>query len=302
MSSLVIVQQMCVIGLLVILGMFLGKKEILGGDTSRHLSWMVVNVTNPCTIISCVLSNDIAVSHSDFLLGFFCSLLFFVALMIAGRFLPILFPVAKDERKFYNLMIMYTNMGFIGIPLANAILSPEAMIYIVLLNILFCVFFYTQGISLIGGSRFRVKKLISPGTIFPLIALILFWFGIKLPTVLTNTITYIANATVFLSMILLGASLSPASIRAGVRRKGLWVYVLVRMLAFPVGVYFLMKAFRLPIEMIRAFCLMSMMPAANMPLIQAEAVGESTEVLSEGIVVTTLLCFFTVTALMSFLF
>ena len=50
----------------------------------------------------------------------------------------------------------------------------------------------------------------------------------------------------------------------------MWIYIAVRMVAVPVLLFFILKAFKFDSIMILALCLMASMPVGNLPLIQAE--------------------------------
>ena len=304
MSSLIIIQQMAVIAILVAIGWGLQRAGILDGITRKHMSFIVVNLTNPCLILTTAITSDVRLSHRDFLIALAVAGVFYIFLILLGRLLPRILPIRPDERKFYDMMIVYTNIGFIGIPIASAVLPDGAMVYVVICNIMFFLFFYTHGIRTLREERggFSVKKLINPGTIASVITVLLFWFGLKLPLFLNTTISYIGNATLFLSLTMLGASLARADIPGSLKRPGIWCYVVIRMIAVPLALFFILKALKLPVGMIEAFALMAMVPAGNLPMVQAEADGLPTATLSEGIVGSTILCFFTITLLMSLLF
>ena len=96
-------------------------------------------------------------------------------------------------------MTVYTNVGFIGIPVGRAVLSDSAMLYVIVCNVMYCLLFYTHGVTVLGGKEERIdlKKIFSPGTIMALLTLVIFWFDLKLPAVLSNSIIYLGNATVF---------------------------------------------------------------------------------------------------------
>ena len=65
------------------------------------------------------------------------------------------------------------------------------------------------------------------------------------------------------------------------------------------SVVILLGALHVQEEMIRTFCLMCAVPVGNLPMIQAEKTGERTDVLSKGIIVTTVFSFISITVLMS---
>ncbi len=303
MHTLVILQQMAVIAILVLIGFYLQKKEILEEQTEKKLSAIVMDIVNPALIMSCVLTGDLTATHQDLIHAIGIGVLLYAVFCLLGILIPKILPIKKEDRKFYHLMTVYTNVGFIGIPVAKAVLPENAMLCVIVCNVLYCLLFYTHGIMVLaeGREKIRLKKILSPGTVMAILTLLLFWFDISLPEIVANSVIYIGNATVFLSMSLLGASIAKTSIREGIKDKSIWLYLLIRMVAVPVVLVLILRTLNVASEMVQAFFLMAAMPVGNLPLIQAEKIGEKTEILSRGIVVTTVLCFFTITGLMAVL-
>ncbi len=304
MSTLVVLQQMAVIAILVAIGIYLQKKDIIDGKTEKKLSIIVMDVVNPALIMSCILTGEITATHRDLLNAIGVAVILYAFLCVLGFLIPKLLSVDPQDRKFYNLMTVYTNVGFIGIPVARAILSGSAMLYVIVCNVMYCLLFYTHGVTVLAGKRgkIEIRRILSPGTVMAILTLLFFWFDVTLPAVVANSIIYLGNATVFLSMALLGASIAKNSILDGLKEKNIWFYIGIRMIAVPVVLVLILKTLHFQTEMIQAFFLMSAMPVANLPLIQAEKTGENTEILSRGIMVTTVLCFITITLLMAILF
>lgn len=304
MDLFIILQQMAVIAILVLVGVYLQKKDIIDENTSKKLSIIVMDVVNPALIMSCVLSGDIRVTHKELLMAVFVGIVLYAFLCILGFLIPYILPVAKEKYKFYNMMTVYTNVGFIGIPVAKAVLSADAMIYVIICNVMYCLLFYTHGVRVLGGEtdQHDWKNILNPGTVMSILTLLIFWFDLKLPLVISNSIIYMGNATIFLSMALLGVSIAKSSVKEGLKDKTIWIYVGIRMILVPVLLVLVLRLMHFPTHMIQAFCLMAAMPVANLPLIQAEKIGEDTQLLSRGIIVTTVVCFVTITVLMAVLF
>lgn len=304
MSTLIILQQMAVIAILVGVGIMLYKRGMVDDDTSKRLSAIVIDVCNPALVMSCILTGDIKATHQELLTAVGVAVIIYGLLCVLGILIPKLIRVPDIEQKYYNLMTVYTNVGFIGIPVGKAVLSDTGMLYVIVFNVMFCLFFYTHGIQVLGEKKEKIKlsKLFSPGTIMSLLTLVVFWFDISLPDILGNSIVYVGNATVFLSMSLLGISLAKAAFREALKEKSIWSYILVRMLLLPVLLAYVLRALHFSEDMVQAFCLMVSMPVANLPLIQAEKTGENTQILSQGILVTTVVSFLTITIVMSLVF
>ncbi|MBR2189401.1 MAG: AEC family transporter [Eubacterium sp.] len=303
MDTLIILQQMIVIAFLVLIGYVLYAKKIIDGRFQKQLSVLVADFTNPAMILATIINGKITATRRDLLSALLIAAVIYACLCALGVIVPRFLGVPPEDRRFYHMMTVYTNTGFIGIPLAQAVLPANAMIYVIVFNIMFSVYLYTHGVLVLSGSgRFSFRRFFSPGTIMAVITLLVYWFDITVPRIPANLATYLGNATVFLTMLMLGASIAQQSVRESVKDQVVWRYTVYRMLILPAVMTLIMKQLIGNRDLVQAYCLMLALPAANMPLILAEKEGYPTRTLSRVILVTTLVSFFTITLLLSLLF
>lgn len=297
---------MGVICILVVIGIILQKRGVVDPLTSRKLSTIVVDVCNPAMILASVLGGGVTADRSDLIKAVILGAAFYAVLLLSGLVMPRLLRVEPDKRKFYHLMSVYTNTGFLGIPVAKAILPPNAIIYVVVVNVFYSLLFYTHGQIVFGkGPAEGVEKksalrgLINPGLIMAIITLVVFWFEIKLPPILVNTVEYVGNATVFLSMMMLGVMIATSKIFGSLKNVRIWVFILIRLIMLPIAFALVLHAFGVDKTAILAICLMAAVPVGNLPLITAEKKGMDTSVLSSSIAMTTAVSIVTITCLIA---
>ena len=297
---------MGVIFILVAIGILLQKRGIVDNITSKKLSAIVVDVCNPALILASILSGNITATHKDLITAAGLGAAFYAFLVALGFGIPLLLKAKPDNRKFYNLMTVYTNTGFLGIPVAKAVLPPNALIYIIVINIFYSLLFYTHGLMILGkgkdqdsSGRHPVLKVFNIGTVMAVLSLVIFWFDLKLPPILANTVEYVGNATIFLSMALLGTFIARSRFIDSVKDFRIWIYIAIRLIFIPVAIVYIMKAMGFDKTAILAMCLMGAVPVGNLPMIQAEKIGEDTTTLSAGIAVTTVISGVTITLLIS---
>lgn len=302
MSTIIILQQMGVICLLVCIGFYLQKRGTVDSVTSRKLSAIVMDICNPALIMASILSGHMTAGHRDLLIAIGLGIGFYTILILIGLLFPRILKVEKDKRRFYNLMCVYTNTGFLGIPVARAILPDNAILYVIVCNVMYSLLFYTHGITVLGGGKEKgnLRKIFSPGTIMAVLSLVVFWFNITPPPILANTIEYVGNATVFLSMMLLGVSIARSPFITALKDFRIWAYIVLRMILVPIVLTLSLKAAGFDKTATLALCLMAAVPVGNLPMIQAEKIGEDTTILSTAVAVTTTVSIITITLLMSF--
>lgn len=327
MSLSIILQQMGVICILVAIGIYLQKKDVIDNLTSKKLSAIVVDVCNPALIMASILSGNITATHADLLVAAGLGAAFYALLIVLGFLIPRLLRVEPDKRRFYNLMTVYTNTGFLGIPVAKAILPANAILYVIVINIFYSLLFYTHGLTVLGGGKTRndndsiknqknlkfshnnsgsltgklrpLLHIINPGTIMSILSLVVFWYKLTLPPLIANTIEYVGNSTVFLSMTLLGVFIARSNFTQSVKDVRIWAYIALRMILTPIAIVFVMHTLSFDTTATLAMCLMASVPVGNLPMIQAEKIGEDTHILSSAIAVTTAVSIVTITVLTS---
>ena len=302
MSTAVVLQQMGVIVILVAIGIYLYKRKVVDNTVSQRISVIVMDICNPALILASILSGNVTAGHKELIMAVILGAVFYLGLVVMGMILPIILRVEKDKRRFYNLMTVYTNVGFIGIPVARAILPDDAILYVIVCNVMYSLLFYTHGITILshGKEKMNIKKIFSPGTIMAVLSLLVCWFKVTPPPIISSSISYIGNATVFLSMVLLGVSIARSDVGKGFKDIRIWGYIFIRLIILPVVMFFILRALGCDKIAVLGFCLMAAMPVGNLPLIQSEKIGEDTEILSKAITVTTVASIFIITILMMF--
>ena len=191
MSSEIVLQQMGVITILVAIGIYLYKRKTIDDTVSQKLSVIIMDICNPALILASILSGNITATHKDLITALILGASFYAGLIILGFILPKILRCDKYSSRFYNLMTIYTNVGFIGLPVARAILPENAILYVIVCNVMYSLLFYTHGIIILGNGKEKMNllKVFSPGTIMAILSLIVFWFNLKLPVVFASCIS-----------------------------------------------------------------------------------------------------------------
>lgn len=302
MSIEMVLKNMSVILLMALTGYLLFKKNILDENTDKKLSVLVVDICNPALSIACVIEDELQASHREIFQAIVISAVIYGILILLGVLIPRILRVHKDEKKFYHMMTVYTNVGFIGLPLARAMLPADAMLYVIIFNVLYSLFFYTHGCFVMrkgeGGREKKKRRKISLnlGLISGILSILIVWFEIPIPEILGNVCIYTGDANTFLAMILLGASVAAIpSARELFSNRKLYLFLALRMVIIPMIATGILKLMGIAPAMILAFTLMLSMPMASMPLMLAERNGEDTRLLSQGITISTAISFITIT-------
>lgn len=305
MSSIVVLKQMVMIFALILIGYFLCKKKMVSEMITKDLSAIVVNVCCPAMILASVFQDMSDISRKNVGIVTGIGVIYYFVLIVFGYAFVKLFQVQVKEKEAYILMSTFGNVGFIGFPVALAILGHKSILYVVIFNFLYNIFIFTFGISLVrkgveGDKKQSWTDIFTPGFICCILAFFIYWFQITVPDTLQNIVNYCGNACTFLSMLVIGASIIGLNPKKIIANKRLMMFILLRFLILPIIVAVLLKPL-LPDYIMRAtVILMLALPTGNMPVMLAEQYNKDTQTLSEGIILSTILSVVTITIVFMF--
>lgn len=143
----VVISQMIMIFLLIAIGFGLSRSSHLTSESSRDLSWIVLNITNPITILVAAIEDEQKVSAMELTVAFALFIGIYIFLGIVAYLLPILMRVERDDRYSYRYLSVFSNVGFIGIPFCSAVLGVHSLIYVSICSLVFNLIAYTVGMS-----------------------------------------------------------------------------------------------------------------------------------------------------------
>lgn len=295
-------QQMIIIFILIAIGVFLFKTGRLDKKSTKDISWIVVNVTNPIMILSAALEDDDKVDARTLLIAFAAFAVVYLLLALFSLVIPVVLGIKKGERYPYRYMSIFANVGFIGIPFCSAVLGVHSLIYVSICSLVFNVIFYTAGIAImskIGAAQNPDKaeeygknsllRIINGGSVFSVITITIYLMDFEMPDIAMTTLSYIGRSTTFLSMAILGVSVAQVALKEIFGKWRLYLFVLIRQIAVPIILIFVLRPFIRNELMLNTIILLSAMPCANLPLMTAKQFEVKEGDLSSGIILTTLL-------------
>lgn len=308
MDIQIIVNVMIKLFLIMALGYLLAKVDIIDKQTNTKLSGLITKVTCPFLILSSVLS-----SSPDNRLGVFYVILagiaMYIVFMVFAKAVCFLLRFPKQDRPLYECMLVFSNNAFMGYPVVQSILGTEAIFYTAMIHFAFNIFIYSYGIMSIekcsgreGSAKFQFKKLINPGFILTLAALLVFLLGIRSDGVIYETVNMVGNVTSPLSMLVLGSSLAMFPLKESITDWRSYVFSAVRLFVMPVVTFAICRLLGVSDFYTTILTITNGMPVASLILMLGNQAGVDTRVIIRNIFVTTVLSTVTVPIVAALLF
>ena len=120
----ILLRQIAIMALLAAVGVYLSRKGFLSPQGTKDLGAILLRVIIPCVIVKSYITEfsrerllELALSAGLTLIGFILAMV--ISYLVFGK-----------RRRLENFAASFCNAGFIGIPLAQAIIGEEGVFYI----------------------------------------------------------------------------------------------------------------------------------------------------------------------------
>lgn len=145
---MVMLQQMIVMFLMMAVGYLCYRKQILTEEVSKKVSAIVVNVANPCMILSSALT-DQQMQGRELVQTLAIVVMMYAFLLVVAQLLPRILCIQKESRGAYAAMTVFANIGFMGFPVLAAMYGNGALLYGAVFQIPFNILIYTYGVAVL---------------------------------------------------------------------------------------------------------------------------------------------------------
>lgn len=290
---MVAVTQVLIISILISVGYFLTRKQIFTEKTGKELSYLLVNFVTPMLIINSFQIDYTPEKMNSMLTAFALGFLSY-AVVIAFSFL---YCGKKSESKIERLSIIFSNAGFMGIPLVAGIYGEEGVFYASVMVIILNIVFWTYGITAVRGSfsADNIKKIVfSPCLISVVIGIVFFMTNLKMPEPFASVATHLANLNTPLAMIVSGISIAQSDIPAMLKKAKLYKIMAGKLLIAPMLTALAFMLIPAPVLIKKIIVLQVACPTAAIVGIAVLQNGEDNRTATEYFSMTTLVSMATI--------
>lgn len=288
-NFIMIAQQVLVLFILIGVGFACGKKGILTDESSKKITDIVLYVVTPCVMISAFQREFSMHLLGNILITALCATASIAATVFIAKL--IFHDKNTARKKVLQFSAIFSNCGFMSLPLQKAILGDDGWFYGSIFVAVFNVIVWSYGLVMMSGDKkqMSVKKLaFNPGIVGVLIALIIFVLRIKLPYIISQPIDYLAALNTPLPMLIIGFYLSQADLKKAFTDAGAYLAMAVRLAVVPLLSMFVMHLLNVDPTIMIACVIASSSPTAATTTMFAAKYGRDVE-LSVSIVASTTL-------------
>ena len=201
MLILILLRQIAIMALLMAVGIYLSRKGFLSPQGTKDLGAILLRIIIPCVIVKSYITTYSRERLLELALSAGLALVAFILAM------GIAYLVYGKRRRIENFAAAFCNAGFIGIPLAQAVIGDEGVFYMAASVALLNLFQWTYGVYIMTDRKdsIRAKTIVkNPVVIAIVVGIALFLSRLPVPGIVTSTLGYIAGMNTPVAMILMG--------------------------------------------------------------------------------------------------
>ena len=233
-NFLTVGQQVIILFILIGVGFVCGKTKFLADTAVTGITDFVLYVVTPCVMIQSFQREF----EASLVKSFFQALLFTLVITILSYFIAryTLRDQNKQRESVYRFAAVFSNCGFMALPLESALLGPDGMFFGAAFLAVFNILSWTMGLLMMSRNKqlLSVKRLVTnPGVLGVFIGLILFFTSTTLPELISSPVNYIAALNTPLPMVVIGYHLSHAKLSIIFRDFRAWLTIAERLIIIP---------------------------------------------------------------------
>lgn len=249
MDVLYIASQMVMLSLPIALGYAIHKAGIMNDEVDHGLSRLVLEVALPCLIVSSISSVEVLPGAGTVAVVLACSAGAYVFALAMGYGVSAAMRVPEDVAPAYRYLITFGNCGFMGFPVAAAVLGQQSVLLLAIANIPANLVMFSLGVSMFrshGGWRRMLAScaasLRTPTLIASIATLVLVLAGVNDLGILGGAFDIVGQLTTPAALLIVGSSLARFDLRAMFGNWRAYVATFFRLLAIPVVVLVTLQA------------------------------------------------------------
>lgn len=287
--AFIALNQILVMFIIILVGVFCSKIKMISNETNKTLSNIVLMLINPLVIFN---SYQIDFDNELFKGLMFSFVLAFFSLVFAIILSNIL--IKKTDKSDYiveRFSAIYSNCGFMGIPLINGLFGKEGVFYLTAYLTVFNLLVWTHGIIMMTEKKdfsSFLKAIKNPSVIAIFLGFLSFVTGIKITGVLYTSAEQIASMNTPFAMLVAGVSIAQTDLKLIYKKIRIYWVCFIKLLIIPTVLVFIFKFINLSESILMTSLIASSCPSGAMGTLFAIKYKRNSLYASELFAMTTL--------------
>ena len=231
-------KQVGVLFALMVVGFLCNRRKLLNAVAIKGVTELLVLIVTPCVIVHSFIQQRFAASLLGDL-GWALAMSVFAHAVGAAIAFLCLHDRDPSRGGVLRFAVIFSNAGFMGIPLEYALLGADGVFFGAMYVVVFNLVCWSLGVAVMcrGMKNVGLRALfVNAGTVGVALGLPFFLFSLKLPEVVGRPLAMLADLNTPLAMIMVGWYLAETDFRPVLRCGAAYGVAALRLVAVPLVV------------------------------------------------------------------
>lgn len=253
MDFLPVFIKMMELFLIIIFGYIANKCNVLKKDAKQTLTKIVLNISLPCTIISAVMTSQSIPDFKNLIILLIVAFLGYAVFYVLAKITSKVLRLEGKQKGVVEFAIIFSNVGFVGYPVTQAIFGDASVFYTTVFNIPFNVICYSLGVNILNADANAgktlsiyekyIKSMITPAMICSVISLIMAVFKFQGPHFLANAFSCVGAITTPAALLIIGSTLADMDVLTMISNPKAYIVTAVSIALTPFLIYLIFAPF-----------------------------------------------------------
>lgn len=296
-AMLEVVAKVAVILILILVGCFITKRGMLTDRGASEITTVLIKLVTPCVIVNSFIGTEGGLDIAMLLMAIALPALWM--LLGVGISLLVFRKEPLERQKVLRFAMIFSNTGFMGIPLVQGIVGDKGVIYASFGVVVFNLLCWTYGYSMMsGGARLDLKTvLLNPGVVGLAIGLPVYFLKLQLPGIIAEPLGYISDLNTPLAMLVIGSYIAKADLHSFMSDLSVYKVSFLRLLVIPAILLGVLALLRPEKDLFMATVVQASTPVAANAVLFAVQYKRDSELASKLVAVSTVLSIITIPVL-----
>jgi predicted permease len=231
-------KQVGILFALMVVGFLCNRRKLLNAVAIKGVTELLVLIVTPCVIVHSFIQQKFAASLLGDL-GWALAVSVFAHVVGAAIAFLCLHDRNPNRGGVLRFAVIFSNAGFMGIPLEYALLGADGVFFGAMYVVVFNLVCWSLGVAVMcrGMKNVGLRALfVNAGTVGVALGLPFFLFSLKLPEVVGRPVEMLANLNTPLAMIMVGWYLAETDFLPVLRCGAAYGVAALRLVAVPLVV------------------------------------------------------------------
>lgn len=268
----IVLSLTCKIFIILLVGFVAARRGVIDGKMNKTLSSFLMEIVLPFSILSSSQQEFSTQNFQGMVQSLLIASVYYIIAIGVCLIITKRMKLPDSKKRIFITLVVFPNIGFIGFSVMNEILGELGILYTIVHNSVYQLFFFSYGIYLLRGEgKFSIRALFGNRIIWISVSsIILYLLPFRFPKVFVEPFNTIGSMMMPISILIIGAQIGKMKFSEITKDRDAYIIDLLRMIIFPTAIFLIIKLLKISHDVAVTVFILSTLPSGSMNVVMAQ--------------------------------